>query len=306
MGLPDNKMGWIGYGWGVVNVGVDDIPMDRAEVARRMINVLDDPEWRPPVLPAVATKLIEMTRRSSTSVADVTQVLSGDPTLAAQLMRRANSAAYATMIKAQTVRDAAVRVGLQGVCNLALEIALSMRIFRAEGYQATADALRRHSVATATLAGLVCRYTTMPAAEAFLCGLLSDVGLAVGLMVLGERAKGPNRLDLSLVWPSLMEIHEQLSARMATRWNLAPETALVLANHHKLRIGGHAHPMIAVVMVSEALTERLGIPFPSPPDATTVPMVSLEKQAREAIGLSDRHMEILAREGQKLLADLSI
>ncbi len=83
MGLPDNKNGWIGYGWGVVNVGVDDVPMDRAEVARRMIYVLDDPEWRPPVLPAVATKLIDMTRRASTSVADVTQLLAGDPTLAA-------------------------------------------------------------------------------------------------------------------------------------------------------------------------------------------------------------------------------
>lgn len=304
MGLPDSKAGWDEYGWGVVKVGVADVPMERAEIAQRLAEVLDDPDWRPPVLPDVAAELVEMTRRPNTSVADVAKTLTKDPTLAAQLIRRANSAAYAATIKAQTVREAAVRVGLQGVRNLALEIALSMRIFRAEGYQPIADALRRHSVATAYLAALVCRYTKTSAAEAFLCGLLADVGLAVGLMVLGERTRGAKRPDLSLVWPSLMEIHEELSARMATRWNLAPETALVLANHHRLAINGQVHPMTAVVMVSHTLAERLGVPFPSPPDATTVPMVNLEKEARAFLGLSDPHMEMLLVEGRKQIVEL--
>lgn len=306
MRLPNSKAEWIGYGWGVVDVGVEHMPMDRAEAARRVASVLEDPAWNPPVLPDVATRLIEMTRRPAVSVAEVAQVLTQDPTLAGQLLRRANSAAYATAVRAQTVHEATVRVGLLGVRNLALEIALSMRIFRAEGYQPIADALRRHSVATAYLAGIVCRYTTMPAAEAFLCGLLADVGLAVGLMVLGDRTRGQPRPDLSLVWPSLMEIHEALSARMATRWNLAPETALVLAHHHRLVVDGRVHPMIAVVLVSEALAEQLGAPFPTPPDATNVPMVNLERQARESLGLTSRHLDLLLVEGRERLRELGL
>lgn len=306
MGLPNSKAEWIECGWGAVNVGVDAAPsIDRNDVARRLADVLDDPNWSPPVLPEVAARLIETTRNPNASVAEVAHILKGDPTLAAQLLRRANSAAYAAKIKAQTVCDAAVRVGIQGVRNLALEIALSMRIFRAEGYQPFADALRRHSVASAYLTGMVCRYAGINKEEAFLCGLLADMGLAVGLMVLGERTRGLKRPDLSFVWPSLIEVHEELSARMATRWNLAPETALVLANHHRLTIDGEVHPMIAVVMVSSGLAEKLGVRFPSPPDATTVPMANLEREARAWLGLTDRHMELLLVEGKKQLIELS-
>ncbi len=206
----------------------------------------------------------------------------------------------------QTVRDAAARVGLDGVRNVALEIAMSMRIFRAEGYQPIADALRVHSVATAHLASLVCRYTAMPAAQAFLCGLLADVGLAVGLMVLGEGSRDQRRPDLSYVWPSLVEIHEGLSARVAKHWNLDDDTVLVLANHHKLRVGNVVHPLAAVVLVGSSLAEALGHPFPSPPDATAVPMDHLAVPAREALGLTDRQMELLAVEGQRLLHDIAL
>lgn len=306
MGLPTSKAGWIEYGWGVVNVGVKEAPvMERAEIARNLADVLDDPNWSPPVLPEVAAKLIETTRNPNASVADVANILKRDPTLAAQLLRRANSAVYAAKIKAQTVNEAAVRMGFHGVRNLALEIALSMRVFRSEGYQPIADALRRHSVASAYLSAMVGRYARINAEESFLCGLLADMGLAVGLMVLGERTRGYKRPDLSLVWPSLMEIHEELSARMATRWNLAPETAQVLANHHRLSIEGEVHPMIAVVMVSNGLAEKLGVHFPTPPDATTVPMANLEKEARAWLGLTDRHIELLLVEGRKHLTELS-
>lgn len=304
MNLPSSKAAWVEYGWGVVSVGVEDVPMDRAEIVRRLAGVLEDPDWRPPVLPEVAAQLIELTRRPSVSLAEAAQLLTRDPTLAAQLMRRANSATNVSTQRAQTVRDAAVRVGLLGLRNLALEIALSAKVFQAEGYQTTAEALRRRSVATAYMTGVVCRHTNVPAAEAFLCALLADVGLSVGLMVLGERTRGVKRPDLSLVWPSLVEIHAQFSARMATRWNLAPETALVLANHHQLCVDGQPHPMVAAVMVAEWLTDRLGVPFPSPPDATSVPRVSFEKQARETLGITDQRAEALLREGQKTLQEL--
>lgn len=306
MGMPDSKAGWESYGWGVVSVGVEGTSsVGRSELAHRLAAVLEDPDWSPPVLPEVATQLVELTRKPNTSVADVARVLTQDPALAAQLIRRANSAAYATTARVNTVRDAAVRVGLLGVRNLAIEIALSMRVFRAAGYQATADALRRRSVAVAALAAVVCRSAGLPTAEAFLCGLLSDVGLAVGLMVLGERTRGPTRPDLSLVWPSLIEIHEQLSARMAARWNLAPETAFVLANHHDLRVDGEAHPMIAALIVAEGLAERLGARFPNPPEATSVPRISYEDEAREALGLNEARVDALMREGSKVLREFA-
>ena len=123
--------------------------------------------------------------------------------------------------RVKTVRDAAVRVGIDGVRNLALEIALAMRVFRVPRYQATADALRRRAVAVATLAGVVARAVGLPSGEAFLCGLLSDLGLVVGLMLLGERSHGGTNADLAAVWPALVERHEQLSARdrKSTRLN---------------------------------------------------------------------------------------
>lgn len=276
------------------------------EIAEQLAAALEDPTWSPPVLPEVAMKLVALTRQPTSGVADAARVLAQDPALAAQLVRRANSAVFVAAGRVKTVRDAAVRVGIDGVRNLALEIALSMRVFRAAGYQDTADALRRRAIAVATLAGVVARAVGLPPGEAFLCGLLSDLGLVVGLMLLGERTQGGSRPDLATVWPALLERHEQFSAHLAARWNLDPETATVIGHHHGLMVDGEPHPMVAVLIVAEWMADRFGAGLPHPPGASVPPRASDDALARSALGLEGEALEALLGEGQRALRELAI
>ncbi len=308
---PGSSRATPNYGYGVVTLEPKEAPTDPQQIARRVVQVIDDPDWKPPLLPVVATQLLELTRSANADFQKVAKLLVQDPALAAQLLRRANSAVYGGSVQILSIRDAIARLGLNGVCSLALEVAMSMRVFRVPGYQNVADVLRRHAVATGYLAGIVSRYTPFNGPQAVLYGLLADVGLALGLMAVGECSKctrGHQRPDISLIWPTLWTIHERVSARVSALWKLDADITTVLGCHHSLRVGNVAHPMAAIVMVSAELAGELGAGLseplasygvmvtPTPPD--------IMKAARDLLGLNARQLDLARAEGQKLFKDM--
>lgn len=242
---------------------------DRVEVASRVARALNDPAWTPPVLPTTAMQLLEMSRRPNASVNDIARMLLLDPNLVGRLMQRANSSASGGAAPCQTVRDAVTRLGLVGVTNLALEVALGGRVFRVAAYQSTADALRRHCVATAYLTAMVCQAASVNDPHAFLCGMFADVGIALGLVALAETTPYEERLELAALWPPLVEVHPRLSARLATAWGLGAGVARVIANHHVRPSDGKALPTSAAVAVAARLAGELGAPAPAPAPTPT-------------------------------------
>ena len=299
------------YGYGVVTLEPKAPSTDPQQIARRVVQVLDDPEWKPPLLPVVATQLLELTRNANVDYQKVAKLLQQDPALAAQLLRRANSAAYGAGVQILTIRDAVARLGLNGVSNLALEVAVSMRVFRVPGYQNVADVLRRHAVATGYLAGIVSRYTPFNGQQALLYGLLADVGLALGLLAVVECSqctRGHQRPEISTIWPTLWTIHERVSARVSAMWKLDADITTVLGCHHSIRVGNVPHPMAAIVLVAADLASDLGASLseplagygvmvtPTPPD--------LMQSARDLLGLNGRQLDLARAEGQKLLKDI--
>jgi HD-like signal output (HDOD) protein len=186
--------------------------------------------------------------------------------LAARIMKLANSALYAGSYPVRTIRDAVVRFGLSSMRDMVMLVAADMRVFRAQGYEAVMERLRRHCTTTAHYARIVAQYTSLEAEYAFLCGLLHDIGIAALLIALCEEAGRSRSLpEIGPLWPNIATVHEHVGGVLSRLWGLPADLALVVGNHHSITVGGHRHPIVAILRIAEhfAIENGFGI-IPSP------------------------------------------
>ncbi|MCP5070354.1 MAG: HDOD domain-containing protein [bacterium] len=249
-----------GYGRGEASIAVDDdVLLDEVALQERMLATFRDPSYRPPELPSTAQEVLVISQSPEVEIDKVVELLENDQMLAAQVLRVAGSSAYAAAAKIDSLSGALMRLGLQTVRDVVLEVAMNLRVFRCEAYAAPMERLRQHSQATAHLCRVVCKYSSSAPAEfAFLCGLLHDVGIAGILLALGETPGRKQPPDLAILWPAIHEAHTEAGELMAKLWDMPAELQWVLGAHHRVEIEGYPHPLAAVVCLAEHLAAELG------------------------------------------------
>ncbi|MCK6545251.1 HDOD domain-containing protein [Myxococcota bacterium] len=242
------------YGRGVAEI---DTPLlDVADVRRKLVVTFGDPAYRPPVLPKVAMECLTLSRQPDVTFDRVAKLLQQDAMLTGQVLKVAQSPVFAGHAKVTTLQQAFMRIGLETLSQLVLQVTTNAKVFRARAYQPAMERLQRHSAAVAHLSRLIARYTSIDTEYAFLCGLLHDVGLAGALIVLTEGTKTPPPIDEA--WPAAFELHEEAGRRMVTEWKLPEDVFYVTSAHHAVKIGGYPHPVAATVRVADAMAERMG------------------------------------------------
>lgn len=261
--------------------------------------------------PTVALEIHEMSRKVDADVGKIAALLAREPVLAAQVLKLANSAMYRGEMPSATLKQALMRVGLSAARDIVMEAALNMTVIRADGMNTTLERVRRHSSGVAWISRAVARNTPLEAENAFLVGLLHHIGLSVGLMGVAEylrRNRQPVRLT-GRRWLAVEQMHEDLGGRVLAKWNVGPATAYAVAHHHRLVIDGRAHPGVAVLTISEAITREHG--WEVTPTTDGVADVALggarsvtdhETQlALQALTLTERHFTILKQDAKATL-----
>ncbi len=144
-----------------------------------------------PVLPDLVMRLVTLDMQADESYDEVVSIARQDPTFAARVLSLANSAALAPGAPVTSIAQAVARIGAWRIAELVSSMAV-MDVFSTGG-----DAARDlwvHSVETAVLcrglADLV-GGTSVPAGEAYLLGLVHDIGRSV---LLAAGAKEPELL----------------------------------------------------------------------------------------------------------------
>src|SRR5262245_9969914 len=125
----------------------------------------------------VGLAILELTRGEDYSMGEITKVIQSDPALTGRILKIANSAGFASARPVTTVSQAAMRLGVRSVRNVALGFTLvsgnrsgTCKGFDYESYWA-------HSLAVAVMSqGLASQLKVVAPADAFTCGLLSGVG----------------------------------------------------------------------------------------------------------------------------------
>jgi HD-like signal output (HDOD) protein len=232
---------------------------------------------------------MQLSQQPDVSFAHVRQVMERDPLIAASVLRMAQSSAYATAGAVRTLDEALMRLGLKTLGCFFLEAAVKLKVFRAPGYEAPMKALTKHSAAAAHLARHLARRTSLFDEYSFMCGLLHDIGIAAGLIALSAGAKKDEIPSLAEVWPAVREAHELASEMVCRAWGLTPDIALVCGNHHACRVGGHIHPVAAVVALADFISAELGCGLD---ESTVVPGEAILK----TLGLTPRELAPLVAE----------
>ncbi|MBX7193788.1 MAG: HDOD domain-containing protein [Sandaracinaceae bacterium] len=271
------------YGKGTHTIEEGDF-VDPDEILAYLRARFGSPQYRPPVLPAVAMQVHNLTRRNDTSISEVVALVRRDPFLAADVLRRAQSPMFATKAPPRTLEDAASRLGMNGVRDLVFEVALNGRIFRAKGFEEPMDAVRKHCLLVAYCTQAVAQMTRTSEDTAFLAGLLHDVGMLAALHALAEGAQGKT-VDLALASSALREVHVEAGVIVVRAWSLPQEIEAMVAAHHHPQIGTTVNPLAACVVTAEAIAVSLAGPAKAGP-------IDLGGQAPAALSVAQRALHL--------------
>jgi HD-like signal output (HDOD) protein len=240
-----------------------------------------------PMFNRVALELQDALGDENVSQTRIEEMIAKDPALTSQMLRMANSSAFAGLTQISTVKQALMRLGIKHVARLAIA-ASQMNLYRSKSTLVNAymSELWHQAYACAVGASWVAERTGRPdAAEpAFLAGLLHDIGKLLILRALediGAKAAGGQELPKALVDEVLDSLHCGLGFELMKHWNLPDQYCTIGRDHHREAFDP-SETLLVIVRLLDQVCAKMGIGRAADPDM--VPAAGPEAQA---LGMSE-------------------
>lgn len=251
-----------------------------------------------PTLPAIAMKVIELTGRESVSMKQLAETIQNDQALAAKILRTVNSSLYGLRTRCSSINQAIVMLGLAAVKTLALGFSLvsAIKDSNTEGFDLEAHWRRAlHTGIAARLAAAKAQPAC--AEEAFLGGLLQDVGMVALYQTLGRKylhAIAPAGKDHRVVARLELEAfelqHADVGALLATRWKLPESLVMPIKYHERATAAPLEHSVVCrAVGLGNIAAELLEASEPADP------LRRLYKRAEQWFALSNAETDDLVK-----------
>lgn len=228
---------------------------------------VDQIETLPP-LAAVVERMLAVTASPHSSANDVAKVLCEDQTVAAKVLRVANSSFYGAPQNVTQVSRAVVMLGSVAVRNLVIGICARDALSSSGPQEAEHDELWRHSIAVAAACDLIAQQIGyQPSEEAFLAGLLHDIG-QLAMVALEPKAfravfQAQNQgIPFLALERSHLELdHTEAGSQLLQRWGLPDALCYVIRHHHdrELREEDHHARLLAIVMLGDIFAHLIGV-----------------------------------------------
>ncbi len=244
-----------GYSHGIENEVLDRIKRD---VERR----LSAGALEVPALPLVAEKILRVSNDPAAGMQEIQRIVEGDPFLAGKLLSLVNSAYYAGRQRVTSLRQALVLLGLKTLQDIVFSLSLHQKVFTAKRYMEILQENWQHSIAAAAACGLVAQHLRVEKEDAFLCGLLHDIGRPVLLQSIAQiedTTLGGREIGAESASVILDDLHETIGAHVAERWRLAANVIDAVRHHHD-PAGSREHRTLAsIVYCGDRMARHLGI-----------------------------------------------
>ncbi|WP_417549989.1 HDOD domain-containing protein [Methylophaga sp.] len=137
-----------------------------------------------PILPEIANKAFMLANDKESDASQMAQLIQSDPSLAAHVMRIANSAAYTPMANLTSLQQAIARLGMTTISEIAISAVLNAKLFNTPGYESYADATWQQALATSLWAKEIASHCNVNVEVAFLAGLIYSIGRPAVLQTL--------------------------------------------------------------------------------------------------------------------------
>ena len=129
-----------------------------------------------PTLPAVALKIIEVSKDPDISLHEVSAIISSDPAIAAKLLKVANSSLYSQRRSLSNLREALTLLGFNASLTIALSFSLLLSLV---GEKKNEDYWKRSIISASIAKMLGMKLRVIKLEDLFLASLLQDIGVLV-------------------------------------------------------------------------------------------------------------------------------
>lgn len=224
----------------------------------------------PSSLPAVALRVLNAVAEPNVSLSELSKLIGQDPALSAGVLKVANSPVYMGAQEIQTLRDAVTRLGIAELSRIAGTVA-ARSLFHAQVRSEFARFSQRftevvdESVITArTAAWLAMKVRGGHSDQAFLAGMLHDLGRAVALRSIASLALAgePLEPDDPRVGRVIERVHVEIGGEVHAAWNLPRFATLVAMRHHDLGLPADGEYVdVHVVRLVSALAQLRHVPW---------------------------------------------
>jgi putative nucleotidyltransferase with HDIG domain len=208
-----------------------------------------------PTLPTILWEVQAALQDRDNGSAEIASAIEQDPSLTANILRLANSAFFGSSTRFVAVVDAVTRIGLREISRMVNAILL---IDTFAGLENTLDYKEFwcHSILVAEVAGMLAeenpRSTSLMASEAFMIGLLHDVGkLLLDQYFEDEFSRSRayavenGCTDAEAERATLGVDHGRIAAELMEYWNLQGNLIESVRGHHNVAECDEEHRMSA-------------------------------------------------------------
>ncbi|MBX3380443.1 MAG: HDOD domain-containing protein [Phycisphaeraceae bacterium] len=201
-----------------------------------------------PSLPAVALRVVELTSNVNVKLPELATTIQNDQGLASKVLRTVNSSFYGLPNRCASINKALVLLGLGPVKSLALSFSLIGSLGdQDDGFDY--QTYWRRGLYTAVSAKVIADHLKLAIAdEAFLAGLLQDIGVIAMHRALGFRyaevleAAGGDHRQLVKCELSAFEVqHPEIGAMLAQRWKFPDELIMPVRYHERPTAAPQGH-----------------------------------------------------------------
>lgn len=222
-------------------------------------------------LPEITLKIIELVENPRSTAQDLHKVISNDPALCARILKVVNSAFYGLPGQIGSINRAIVLLGLNAVKNIVIAASLAklFRGGRVSPYFSAKD-LWTHSIAVGVMSKLiVSRLNNSLPDEAFLAGLIHDIGILVELQAhrdqlvdIAERATKEDRRYIDLESDIIGVDHQAFGAGLTSKWKFPRSFQYVTGHHHNpMGLAMECRWLTCVVHVADHAVTQAGVGY---------------------------------------------
>lgn len=222
-----------------------------------------------PSLPSVAQRAFQISTNPNADVDDFVDIIESDEALSSRLLRIANSVFYMRNEPTTSIPDAVRLIGLEEVKGLLNASTLSSLFPTNNRHR---QYLWTNNIATAIIArGLASRFLSSRRSEAFLAGLMHDIGKLLLLQrspteyeKIFDMTRSGDRLFPECEGEFFPFDHTEVGLLIAGRWNFSQELCHVIRMHHSpwSEFVPKAFDLTGLVKAADHIAHAAGIGHP--------------------------------------------
>lgn len=216
-----------------------------AKINERIAN--DD--FQIPPLPDVLIQLMSLLQDEEVSFQEIAKIIMTDQVLASGILKVANSPLYAAAGEIDSIHLAIARLGMKEIKNIITAIKIRS-IGMPDVPEDRLHEILDNALKSGFMAGGLARPCKMDPEEAFLGGLLHDLGKTVILSLAGSCS-----IDEGLLEEFIAERHAEIGAHIAREWHYPESIQKLIRCHHDYNDAGNLDRMIAIIQITDRVIQ---------------------------------------------------